>query len=114
MDQPVGIYHAIVGTLMITLFTAIISVPIGIMAAIYLVEYGEGSKIAAPITFLVDVMNGIPSIVAGLFAYFMFALLFGDGVNAGIGGPGALIAWKGAREGMSRAGVVSRVGWGLQ
>src|SRR3546814_3332714 len=90
MDQPVGIYHAIVGTLMITLFTAIISVPIGIMAAIYLVEYGAGSKIAATITFLVDVMTGIPSIVAGLFAYSLFALLFGAGFNAGIGGSVAL------------------------
>src|SRR3546814_14512610 len=86
MDQPVGIYHAIVGTLMITLFTAIISVPIGIMAAIYLVEYGAGSKIAAAITFFVDVMTGIPSIVAGLFAYSIFALLFGPGTKLGIAG----------------------------
>ena len=45
-----------------------ISVPIGILAAIYLVEYGKGNRLARWITFLVDVMTGIPSIVAGLFA----------------------------------------------
>src|SRR3546814_3804024 len=57
MDQPVGIYHAIVGTLMITLFPAIISVPIGLMAAIYLVEYCEGSHNDDTTTFMVDVSS---------------------------------------------------------
>ena len=67
-----GIYHALVGTLLITLGAAVISVPIGILAAIYLVEYGKGSRLARWITFLVDVMTGIPSIVAGLFAFSLF------------------------------------------
>ena len=72
LDQAVGIYHAMIGTLLITLFAAIISVPIGILAAIYLVEYGKGNRLARWITFLVDVMTGIPSIVAGLFAFALF------------------------------------------
>lgn len=85
-----GIQHAMVGTLMITLAAAVISVPIGIMAAIYLVEYGSKSRAAAALRFLVDVMTGIPSIVAGLFAYALFTLIFGVGVQMGIGGSVAL------------------------
>jgi len=85
-----GVYHAIIGTLLITVAAAVISVPIGIMTAICLVEYGAGSKVARAITFLVDVMTGIPSIVAGLFAYALFALVFGPGVRMGIGGSVAL------------------------
>ncbi len=85
-----GIYHAIIGTLVITLFAAIISVPVGIMAAIYLVEYGGKSRMARAITFLVDVMTGIPSIVAGLFAYALFVIIFGPGVRMGFGGSIAL------------------------
>jgi phosphate transport system permease protein len=84
-----GIYHAIVGTLGITLFAALISVPIGLLAAIYLVEYGRG-PLARLVTFLVDVMTGIPSIVAGLFAYALFALLLGPGAKMGVIGSVAL------------------------
>ena len=85
-----GIYHAIVGTLLITLAATVISVPIGLMSAIYLVEYGNNSRAARTITFLVDVMTGIPSIVAGLFAYALFVLFFGEGVRMGFGGAVAL------------------------
>lgn len=84
-----GIYHAIVGTLQITLFATLISVPIGLLAAIYLVEYGRG-PLAKLVTFLVDVMTGIPSIVAGLFAYALFALMFGPGIRMGVIGSVAL------------------------
>jgi phosphate transport system permease protein len=84
-----GAIHAIVGTLEITLIATIISVPIGILTAIYLVEYGRG-RLAKAVTFFVDVMTGIPSIVAGLFAYAVFALLFGPGVRMGIAGSVAL------------------------
>lgn len=84
-----GALHAIVGTLLVTLWAAIISVPVGIFTAIYLVEYGRG-HLARAITFFVDVMTGIPSIVAGLFAYALFALFAGEGVRAGIGGAVAL------------------------
>jgi phosphate transport system permease protein len=85
-----GLYHALIGTLFITLTAALISVPIGVMCAIYLVEYGARSRTAKVITFLVDVMTGIPSIVAGLFALSLFALLFGPAFRAGFGGSVAL------------------------
>jgi phosphate transport system permease protein len=84
-----GAYHAIFGTLIITLITAVISVPIGLLTAIYLVEYGTG-RLKRWITFLVDVMTGIPSIVAGLFAFALFAIFFGPGVRMGAAGAVAL------------------------
>ena len=80
-----GAIHAVVGTVLMTLAATVISVPIGLMTSIYLVEYGRG-PLARAITFFVDVMTGIPSIVAGLFAYSVFALLFGPGVKLGIAG----------------------------
>ncbi|MCR1786152.1 phosphate ABC transporter permease PstA [Nocardioides carbamazepini] len=90
IDQPVGVYHAIIGTLLVTLGAAVISVPVGVMAAIYLIEYGKGNKLAKAITFLVDVMTGIPSIVAGLFAFALFTLIFGPAYVSGVGGSVAL------------------------
>ena len=84
-----GAYHAITGTLVITGLAALISVPIGIMTAVYLVEYGRG-RLARYITFFVDVMTGIPSIVAGLFAVALFTLFFGPGIRLGIMGAIAL------------------------
>ena len=89
-DEQGGIYHALLGTLLITVAAAIISVPIGIMTAIYLVEYGKTSRTARLITFLVDVMTGIPSIVAGLFALALLVLFLGPAYRAGIGGSIAL------------------------
>ena len=85
-----GIYHALMGTLLITGAATVISVPIGLFAAIYLVEYADGNRLSRWIRFLVDVMTGIPSIVAGLFAYALFVLFFGEGVRMGIGGSVAL------------------------
>ncbi|WP_253280797.1 phosphate ABC transporter permease PstA [Arcanobacterium phocae] len=73
-DAVVGTGHAIVGTLLITATAAAISVPFGVLTAIYLVEYGRG-VFAKIITFLVDVMTGIPSIVAGLFAAALIPLV---------------------------------------
>jgi len=84
-----GALHAIIGTVQITLAATVISVPIGVMTAIYLVEYGRG-RLAKAITFLVDVMTGIPSIVAGLFAFALFALIFGPSVRMGFMGAVAL------------------------
>lgn len=84
-----GALHAMIGTLLITLAATVISVPLGLMTSIYLVEYGRG-RLARIITFLVDVMTGIPSIVAGLFAYAVFALFLGPGIRMGIIGAVAL------------------------
>lgn len=85
-----GIYHALIGTLLITSAAALISIPIGLLTAIYLIEYGGGRPMARIVTFLVDVMTGIPSIVAGLFAYALFVLFAGPGVRMGFGGAVAL------------------------
>jgi phosphate transport system permease protein len=84
-----GAVHAIVGTLIITGLATAMAVPVGILTAVYLREYG-GGKLAAAVTFFVDVMTGIPSIVAGLFAYALFALFLGPGVRLGIVGSVAL------------------------
>ncbi len=84
-----GGLHAILGTTLVTVAASIISVPIGLLTAIYLVEYGRG-HLARGITFFVDVMTGIPSIVAGLFAYALLAIFFGPGIRLGIGGAIAL------------------------
>ncbi|MGN6558495.1 MAG: phosphate ABC transporter permease PstA [Solirubrobacterales bacterium] len=84
-----GAAHAIVGTLVITAVATVISVPIGIMAAIYLNEYGTG-RLRRALTFFVDVMTGIPSIVAGLFAYALFELFLGPGIRLGVMGSVAL------------------------
>ncbi len=83
-----GALHAIWGTLLVTLTAAIISVPIGLMTSIYLVEYGRG-RLAKAITFFVDVMTGIPSIVAGLFIVALYALI-DPGFNNGLMGAFAL------------------------
>ncbi len=85
-----GVYHAIIGTLLITAAAAAISVPIGLLTSIFLVEYGDGRQLARWIRFLVDVMTGIPSIVAGLFAYALFVIIVGPGVRMGFGGAVAL------------------------
>jgi phosphate transport system permease protein len=84
-----GGYHAIVGTLVITALAAAMSIPVGVLTAIYLVEYGKG-RLARAITFFVDVMTGIPSIVAGLFAFALFALFFGPSIRLGFAGAVAL------------------------
>ncbi len=85
-----GAAHAIWGTLIITGTATLFSVPIGLMTAIYLVEYGSRRKLAYAIRFFVDVMTGIPSIVAGLFAYTLFSLFLGPGTKVGVAGAVAL------------------------
>uniref|UniRef100_UPI000E6CE3A2 phosphate ABC transporter permease PstA n=1 Tax=Thermomonospora cellulosilytica TaxID=1411118 RepID=UPI000E6CE3A2 len=77
-DEGGGANHAIVGTLQQVGLTSAMAVPLGILTAVYLVEYGGASRLARVITFFVDVMTGIPSIVAGLFvlAFWLLALGF--------------------------------------
>ncbi|WP_395108948.1 phosphate ABC transporter permease PstA [Actinomadura sp. SCN-SB] len=76
-DPGGGAYHAIVGTLEQVAITSLIAVPIAVLTAIYLVEYGNGGRLARVISFFVDVMTGIPSIVAGLFILALWLLTFG-------------------------------------
>jgi phosphate transport system permease protein len=71
-----GAYHAIIGTLLQGLVTALISVPIAVMTAIYLVEYGRG-RLARAVSFMVDILTGIPSIVAALFVYALWVTTLG-------------------------------------
>ncbi len=89
-DTQGGIYHALIGTLLVTLVAAIISVPIGLFTAIYIVEYGKRNRLSKLVTFLVDVMTGIPSIVAGLFALSLFVLLVDPSYRSGFAGSVAL------------------------
>jgi len=70
-----GAYHAIIGTLEQALVCAVIAVPIAIFTAIYLVEYGRGS-FARVVSFMVDILTGVPSIVAALFIYAVWVTTF--------------------------------------
>lgn len=72
-----GIYHALAGTLLQGAVTALLAIPLGIMVSIYLVEYGQNSRLARATTFMVDVLSGLPSIVAGLFIYALWVTTFG-------------------------------------
>ncbi|MBW0015662.1 phosphate ABC transporter permease PstA [Mycobacterium sp.] len=72
-----GAYHAIVGTVLQGLVCAVISIPIGLMVAIFLVEYGGGSSLGKLVTFMVDILSGVPSIVAALFVYAVWVATLG-------------------------------------
>ncbi|MBO0871871.1 MAG: phosphate ABC transporter permease PstA [Pseudonocardia sp.] len=73
-DTTGGAYHAIIGTLQQVGLATLIAVPFGLMVAIYLVEYGAGERLARAVSFFVDVMTGLPSIVAGLFILALWIL----------------------------------------
>ena len=77
-----GAYHAIVGTIEIGLICAAIAVPIGVLGAILLIEYARGTKVARAVSFTVDILSGIPSIVAALFIYAFFITILGFGRSA--------------------------------
>ncbi|MEU8021723.1 phosphate ABC transporter permease PstA [Micromonospora haikouensis] len=81
-DANGGAYHAIVGTLEQVGIAALITVPLGILCAIYIVEYGRG-RFAFAIRFFVDVMTGIPSIVSGLFVLAFWVLVVSPVFNDG-------------------------------
>ncbi len=86
-----GALQAIVGTLVITGIAALMSIPIGLFTSIYLVEYSRpGHWLSRTVTMLVDVMTGIPSIVAGLFAFALFSLLVGPKAFSGFSAAVAL------------------------
>ncbi|MFF0493021.1 phosphate ABC transporter permease PstA [Nocardia sp. NPDC004068] len=71
-----GVYHAIYGTIVQSAVAAVIAVPLGILAAIFLVEYGRG-WLAKVTTFMVDILAGVPSIVAALFVFALWIATFG-------------------------------------
>ncbi|MCL2581686.1 MAG: phosphate ABC transporter permease PstA [Streptosporangiales bacterium] len=82
-----GMGPAVVGTLEITGFAALIAIPVGVLGAVYLNEYGGNGILAKVIAFMSDVMTGVPSIVMGLFIYTIWTLQFG---YSGMGGSFAL------------------------
>ncbi len=72
-----GLRNAIVGTLTVMVISAAISVPFGIMAAIYVSEFARDTKLANAVRFGINVLSGVPSIIAGLFAYGVVVLATG-------------------------------------
>lgn len=87
-DAGGGAYHAIIGTLEQVGLATLISVPFGVLVAVYLVEYSSG-RLGRVVSFFVDVMTGLPSIVAGLFILALWVLLLQQG-NSGFAGSLAL------------------------
>ncbi|WP_089157480.1 phosphate ABC transporter permease PstA [Micromonospora sp. NBS 11-29] len=81
-DANGGAYHAIIGTLEQVGIATLITVPLGVLCAIYIVEYGRG-RFAFAIRFFVDVMTGIPSIVTGLFVLAFWVLIVSPWFNDG-------------------------------
>jgi phosphate transport system permease protein len=71
-----GVYHALYGTLVQAGVATILAVPLGLMTAVYLVEYGDG-RLARVTTFMVDVLAGVPSIVAALFVFSLWIVTMG-------------------------------------
>ncbi|WBS05050.1 phosphate ABC transporter permease PstA [Pseudoduganella sp. SL102] len=67
-----GLMNAIVGSLLMVGLSTLVSTPIGILAGIYLAEYGEENKVAAVTRFVTDIMLSAPSIVIGLFVYALY------------------------------------------
>lgn len=80
LDDAGGAYHAILGTLEQVAIAAVLAVPLGLAVAVYIVEYG-GGRFAYAVRFLVDVMTGLPSIVAGLFIFAFWVLALDKGFS---------------------------------
>ena len=81
-EEP-GIGSAVVGTLLVTLFATAMAVPLGILGAVYLNEYGKDNRLAQLVRFLANVLTGVPSIVMGLFIYTIWVVpLKGEGLTA--------------------------------
>lgn len=72
-----GVYHALVGTVLQGIVCAAISIPIGVLVGVYLVEYGGGTRLGKLTTFMVDILTGVPSIVAALFIYALWVATLG-------------------------------------
>lgn len=91
---PVEVVHgmapAIIGTLITTSIAAVIAIPLGIAAAVYLHEYGGRSRPASVIRFFTDVMTGVPSVVMGIFIYTVWVLNFEERGRSGFAGGLAL------------------------
>lgn len=76
-----GVYHALYGSIIQSVVCALIAVPLGVLTAVYLVEYGRG-RFAKIVTFMVDILSGVPSIVAALFVFALWVTTFGFETSA--------------------------------
>jgi phosphate transport system permease protein len=77
-----GMGPAVIGTIVITGTAAAMAIPLGVLGAVYLNEYGKKGRVASVLRFFADVMTGVPSIVMGLFIFAIWVARFGvDGVN---------------------------------
>jgi len=79
-DTGGGAYHAIIGTLEQVGLASLIAIPVGLLAAVYVVEHGRGPLVPL-VRFVTDVMTGVPSIVAGLFVFTFWVLALGQGFS---------------------------------
>jgi len=87
LDRAGGAYHAIIGTLEQVAIASTLAVPLGLLVAVYTVEFGRG-RLRSTVRLLVEVMTGIPSIVAGLFIFAFWVL----GLHQGFSGLAAGLA----------------------
>ncbi len=78
-----GFLNGLIGTAIMVGLASVVSVPLGILAAVYLVEYGKGNWLAKLIRFFSDVMTGVPSVFVGLFVYTALVIQFGFGALMG-------------------------------
>jgi phosphate transport system permease protein len=86
-----GMGPAVLGTILITALATVMAVPIGILAAIYINEYGGNQLLTRFIRFMADVMTGVPSIIMGLFIYAIWVIHFGYSGLAGAFALGCLM-----------------------
>jgi phosphate transport system permease protein len=86
-----GVGPAVLGTLEITALATVMAVPLGILGAVYLYEYGGNNWLSRFIGFMADVMTGVPSIIMGLFIFSIWVLRFGFSALAGAFALGALM-----------------------
>ena len=87
LEDAGGAYHAVIGTVEQVGIASLLAIPLGLLVAVYIVEYGRG-PLRAAVRFLIDVMTGIPSIVAGLFVFAFWVL----GLHQGFSGMAAALA----------------------
>ncbi|HVF04621.1 MAG TPA: phosphate ABC transporter permease PstA [Frankiaceae bacterium] len=80
LDTHGGIYHSLLGTLEQVGLAIALAVPLGLLTAVYITEFGRG-RLAAAVRFVVDVMTGIPSIVSGLFVLAFWVIGLGQGFS---------------------------------
>ena len=83
MKQGGGFLNGLVGTAIMVVLAGVVSIPLGILGAVYLVEYGKGNWLAKFIRFFSDVMTGVPSIFVGVFVYTALVVKFKYGAIMG-------------------------------